>query len=88
MTMTFSDIVKQISDIPKINFLNIDCEGHDYSILNSINLEFYNPDLICIETHDVNNKELINSKEIFSLLKKNNYKVIKRCGPSSIFVKK
>jgi len=86
MTMTFSDIVKQISDIPKINFLNIDCEGHDYSILNSINLEFYNPDLICIETHDVNDKEVLDSKNIFSLLEKNNYKVIERCGPSSIFV--
>ena len=86
-TKTFNDVIRNISKIPKINFLNIDCEGHDYSVLKSIDLELYNPDLVCIETHHVDNKETNNSKNIFSLLEKNNYKIIKRCGPSSIFGK-
>ena len=86
-TKTFNDVIGSISNIPKINFLNIDCEGHDYSVLKSIDLELYNPELVCIETHHVDNKEANNSKNIFSLLEKNNYKIIKRCGPSSIFGK-
>ena len=29
VTNKFNDIVKKITNLPKINFLNIDCEGHD-----------------------------------------------------------
>ena len=78
----------------KINFLNIDCEGHDYNILSGIHLNRYSPELICIETHEVNmdtreinNKQTHLYNDIIELLKKYNYKVFKRCGPRTFFNK-
>jgi FkbM family methyltransferase len=35
-----------------IDYLNIDCEGHDYSVLRSIPLETYRPIVITIEAFD------------------------------------
>ena len=94
VTKKFSDIIKKVTNLPKINFLNIDCEGSDYNVLSSIDLNKYIPELICIETHEVNkDKREINNKQthlynnITELLKKNHYKIFKRCGPSTIFIK-
>ena len=88
MTKNFDQITKDIPSLRKINFLNIDCEGHDYSVLNGFNLKIHNPELICIETHDVNNTEALGFKNINNLLNNHNYTLLKRCGPSSIFKKK
>ena len=94
VTKQFNDIVKKITNMPKINFLNIDCEGHDYNVLSSIDLNKYEPELICIETHEVNmeTREVSNKgadlyNNINDLLKKYQYKVLKRCGPSTFFSK-
>ena len=94
VTKQFSDIIKKVDNLPKINFLNIDCEGHDYNVLSSIDLNKYSPELICIETHEVNmdtreinNKQTHQYNNITELLKKNHYKIFKRCGPSTIFIK-
>jgi hypothetical protein len=85
ITKKFDDVVKKIPKLPKINFLNIDCEGHDYNILSSIDLNRYSPELICIETHKTDNK--IHNKDIIKLLNHYKYKIFKRCGPSSLFIK-
>ena len=84
-TETFSNIIKKVGKLPEINFLNIDCEGNDYSVLNSIDLKYYKPELICVETHDVNNKETFLYKDIVKLLEKTDYKIYQRCGPSTFF---
>ena len=94
VTKQFSDIIKKVTNLPKINFLNIDCEGSDYNVLSSIDLNKYIPELICIETHEVNmdtreinNKQTHQYNNITELLKKNHYKIFKRCGPSTFFSK-
>ena len=94
VTKKFSDIVEKIANLPKVNFLNIDCEGHDYNVLSSIDINHYRPELICIETHDVNmltreiiTKETPSYKNLIGLLNKHNYKILKRCGPSTFFIK-
>jgi len=87
ITKKFDDVVKKIPKLPKINFLNIDCEGHDYNILSSIDLNRYSPELICIETHKTDNKEEIHNKDIIKLLNHYKYKIFKRCGPSTLFIK-
>ena len=94
VTKQFSDIIKKVTNLPKISFLNIDCEGHDYNVLSSIDLNKYSPELICIETHEinmetreVNNKQTQLCNDIIELLKKYHYKVFKRCGPSTFFTK-
>jgi|TARA_B110000003_G_C16489059_1_gene472696 hypothetical protein len=87
-TKTFNNVVQKIPNFPVIDFLNIDCEGYDYLILKDFNLNMYKPKLLCIETHEINDKEVENYKEIMKLINENNYHLYKRCGPSSIFYKK
>jgi len=56
----------------KIDFLNIDVEGADFEVLQSLNLNKYSPELICIEVVE---KDLENS-DVFNFLYKNRYKKI------------
>ena len=53
----------------RIDFLNIDAEGADFEILESLNFDVYRPKLICVE---IDNKQIENSK-IFNFLKKKKY---------------
>ena len=56
----------------KIDFLNIDVEGADFEALQSLNLDKYSPELICIEVIE---KDL-ESSDVFNFLYKNSYKKI------------
>ena len=87
ITKIFEKVVENLSNLPKIDFLNIDCEGHDYSVLKGFDLQYYSPELICIETHNINHRETDTNKNIIDLLKGYNYTLIKRSGPSSFFNK-
>jgi hypothetical protein len=42
------DILAQ-SPFRKIDYLNIDCEGHDYDVMQSIDLDLYQPKVITVE---------------------------------------
>lgn len=77
-TKRFNRIIKKPFD-----FLNIDIEGLDYEVLKTINLNFYKPKLICIESLNKNN--LIRIKKH---LLKNNYFFIKRNITSYFFERK
>ena len=87
LTKKFNEVIKNIPNLPKINFLNIDCEGYDYPVLNGFNLQLHNPELICIETHKVNKSEASDYQNILKLLLHHNYTMFQRCGTSSIFRK-
>ena len=56
----------------KIDFLNIDVEGADFKVLNSLSFQKFNPELICVEIHD---KEIKESKT-YNFLKDKNYQLI------------
>jgi hypothetical protein len=56
----------------KIDFLNIDVEGADFEVLQSLNFNIYKPKLICVEVIE---KNLVNS-EIFLFLKDLKYKKV------------
>jgi len=73
----FNNIVKK-----KFNFLNIDIEGLDYQVLQSINLNKYRPNLICIEILD--KKDL---KNIKNYLIKLNYRCVKKLITSYLFAR-
>jgi len=87
VTKTFNEAIKDIANLPEINFLNIDCEGHDCLVLSSFNLKKHKPDLICIETHEDSGDKKKEYLDIIKIIDNNNYKVFKRCGPSTIFIK-
>ena len=62
----------------KINFLNIDAEGHDLEVLQSLNFNEYLPDVICVEIFpdqgNFDNFDLKTTPE-YKFLYKNNYKL-------------
>ena len=66
-----------------LDFLNIDAEGADFEILQSLDLNKYSPELICIEVIE---KDLENS-DVFNFLYKNRYKKIWSGVFSHIFKK-
>ena len=67
----------------KIDFLNIDAEGADFEVLQSLDFNKYSPELICIEVIE---KDLENS-DVFNFLYKNRYKKIWSGVFSHIFKK-
>ena len=71
----------------KIDFLNIDAEGHDYEVLQGLDLKKYSPKIICIEISPLIEKKNKNYKDtkIFKYLLKNNYKLTWKGYNSFIF---
>ena len=71
----------------KIDFLNIDAEGHDYEVLQGLDLKKYSPKIICIEISPLIEKKNKNYKntKIFKYLLKNNYKLTWKGYNSFIF---
>tara|TARA_E500000331_G_C17140034_1_gene662312 strand:- start:287 stop:958 length:672 start_codon:yes stop_codon:yes gene_type:complete len=75
---TFNDLVQH-----KFDFLNIDLEGHDYIVLKTIDLKYYQPNLICVEILE-NSKD---KNKIFKFMEDNKFKLIKVCKVSYFFQK-
>tara|TARA_B100001121_G_scaffold302158_1_gene314353 strand:+ start:67 stop:729 length:663 start_codon:yes stop_codon:yes gene_type:complete len=75
-TKLFKDLVNSNFD-----YLTIDCEGNDYKILKSIDLNYFTPKVIIIE---VNQK---NRDNIYNHLNMNGYQIYKVQTLSHIFVK-
>ena len=75
-TKLFNDLVNNNFD-----YLNIDCEGNDYKILKSIDLNYFTPKVINIEV----NKD--NRDSIYNYLNSNGYRIYKVQTLSHIFVR-
>lgn len=74
----------------KIDFLNIDAEGHDFEVLEGLDLKKYSPKIICIEIStliDDKNKN-IQDTQIYKYLSKNSYELNWKGFNSFIFVLK
>ena len=69
----------------KIDFLNIDLEGFEYEVIKTIDFKKYKINLICIEILDHNDFSKNKSKMIKQILKKNNFKYLKKIGVNSIY---
>ena len=85
-TNTFDEVLKKNKiQIKKIDFINIDAEGHDYEVLQGINLFEIKPKMICIEidNHEKNNYY----QKIANHLELHDYKLIKKIGFNAFFEK-
>ena len=76
----------------KIDFLNLDIEGHELNALKSINFKQYKPKLICVEIHnrnvsDKNYTEYYKNTTIYKFLHKKGYKFLWKNQFSFIFKK-
>ena len=67
--------------------MNIDIEGHEINVLKKLNFEKFFIKLLCVEMINHNEKSKQNNKEIDDLLKKNNYKLIKKFDFNYIYEK-
>ena len=86
-TNTFDEILKiHKIQIKEIDFINIDVEGHDYEVLQGIDLLKIKPKMICIEID--NHQKNINDKKIENHLEDHHYKLIKKIGFNAFFEKK
>ena len=85
-TRKLSEIFRK-NRISKVDFLNIDSEGHELSILKSINLKKFNIKVICIEVLKHNMKAIKESKKVIKCLKKNDFKFKFRIGINFIFTR-
>ena len=83
-TENFNNILKK-HNFYKVDFLNIDLEGLEYEVIKSINFKKFKINLICIEILDHNKISKNKSKKIRQILKKNNFKCLKKIGVNSIF---
>tara|TARA_Y100000591_G_scaffold282145_1_gene262332 strand:- start:489 stop:1220 length:732 start_codon:yes stop_codon:yes gene_type:complete len=83
-TENVNDILKKYK-FNRVDFLNIDLEGLEYEVIKSINFKKFKINLICIEILDHNKISRNKSKKIHQILKKNNFKYLKKIGVNSIF---
>ena len=71
----------------EIDFMNIDIEGHEIDVLKEIDFNKFFINLLCVEMINHNDKSKQNNKEIDDLLKKSNYKLIKKFDFNYIYEK-
>ena len=72
----------------KIDFMNIDIEGYELKILNSLNFKKFDIKIICIELLNHNKKSTVNNIKIINFLKKNKYFLVDKIKESNYIFKK
>ena len=70
-----------------IDFMNIDVEGHELKILNSIDFSKYKIKFICIEMIDHNDQSKIVNEELNAILERNDYVLEKKIDFNFIYKK-
>lgn len=74
---TLNDLIKQY-DISEINFLNIDTEGHDFEVIEGLNLEMIKPKEIRFEHKHMEGSNKVPGKryhQLMTRLQMNGYKL-------------
>ena len=63
----------------KIDFLNVDAEGHDFEVLNSLDFNRYKPSLIAVEIHE-RTLDRVQDSKLYKLLRDQQYVLVGWCG--------
>ncbi len=63
--MTLKEVFNQNILNQPIDFLTIDCEGFDFNVLKSNDWNKYRPKVVCIETHEKLQNDLVSESAIF-----------------------
>ena len=88
-TVTLTSILKK-NKIRKIDFMNIDIEGSELKVLRTINFNYFDIKVICIEVLNqfFTKRGKINKDKIIKILKQNNYALKFKTLANYVFVKK
>ena len=70
-----------------IDFMNLDIEGHELKVLETLDFNKINIRYLCIEMIEHNKESILNNKKIKDLLSKNNFKLIKNFDFNFIYKK-
>ena len=93
-TNTLNNILDQLNKIEEIDYMNIDVEGHEMSILNSFDIDKYKPSVISVEFIDFkmkklelkyNNIERVIDSNLYKFLTNQNYNFINWSHSDLIF---
>ena len=71
--------------LKKIDFLNIDIEGHEYEVISSLDFKKLKVKLICIEILGFNKNQKNRREKLKKFLKKNGYMFKNKIGSNYIF---
>ena len=71
----------------EIDFMNLDIEGHELTVLKTIDFEKIKIKYLCVEMINHNSLSTENNKKIENLLKINNFNLIKKFGFNYIYKK-
>ena len=72
----------------KIDFLNIDIEGHEFDVLKLFNFKKFDIKVICIELLNFNKLSGDRKKKLILILKKNKFKLVDKSKINYIFKRK
>jgi len=70
-----------------IDFMNIDIEGHELEVLQSLDFKKFKIKTICVEILDYDNFTINRKKKLISFLKKNKYDLVEKSTINYIFTK-
>ena len=85
-TNTLSRLFKKY-DFYKIDFMNIDIEGHELEVIKSINFKEFDIKVICVEILNYDKFSKQKKNQLISLLKKNKYSLKGKSEINYIFKK-
>ena len=81
------DKILDYYNFTNIDFMNIDVEGHELNVLNSIDFSKYKINFICIEMINHNDQANLINKKLSIILNKNGYILEKQIAFNYIFKK-
>ena len=70
-----------------IDFMNLDIEGHELKVLETLDFNKVNIKYLCIEMIEHNKESILNNGKIKNLLSRNNFKLIKNLDFNYIYKK-
>ncbi len=87
-TITLTKLLKK-NKIRKIDFMNIDIEGSELKVLKTINFNYFDIKVICIEVLNqfFTKRAKINKDKIIKILKQNNYTLKFKTFANYVFIK-
>ena len=70
-----------------IDFMNLDIEGHELKVLETLDFNKINVKYLCIEMIEHNKESILNNEKIKDLLSQNNFKLLKNFSFNFIYKK-
>lgn len=88
-TKSINSIMNEHFNNKELHLLDLDTEGHDFSIIKSIDFEIFKPYVICVEVVNPKTGEHLDDvREIIEFLKEKNYVIYADTKANLIFLNK